>query len=159
RLYDEGLIVLELLQGVDDGVITLPIACGFAGTAINYEVSWTLTHLLVQVVHEHAHGGFLLPTLAGERRATRGPNRGIGSLIDFRLNRHQEDSISFGLSVQCPRIFWSGSYQVLEQEQKEDQRSLSTLRSSCRARGLYKLCSFAGARHGFTGLPISGAAA
>ena len=120
RLHEQGLIVLESLQGVDDGAITLPIACGLAGSPINHQVSWTLTHLLVKVVHEHAHGGFLLPALAGKRRATRGPNRGIGSLIDFRLNRHQEDSISFGLSVQCPRIFWSGSYQVLEQEQKEN---------------------------------------
>ena len=44
---------------------------GASGAAVNEEVLGALGNLFVEVVHEHAHGRFLVPALAGERIAAR----------------------------------------------------------------------------------------
>ena len=90
RLHQQGLIILEFLKGADDGVITLPIARRFPGAAVNHKFIRSLCHFFIEVVHQHAHGGFLLPTLAGKRRAAGRANWGTRFLIDFGLNRHKE---------------------------------------------------------------------
>jgi hypothetical protein len=48
----------------------------------------TLRNFLVEIVHEHAHGGFLLPAFTGDLVAARGANGGWG-LEDFRFNGHE----------------------------------------------------------------------
>src|SRR5437660_526173 len=68
-------------------VVTVPIACRFARSAVHHQFRGTLTYLFVEVVHEHAHGRFLLPALAGECRATRCTD-GV-SLIDLSVYEHE----------------------------------------------------------------------
>ena len=70
RLHEQGLVVAQALQGGHDGVEGLPVAGRLAGAAVDHEVLGTLGDLGVQVVHQHAQGGFLLPALAGELRAS-----------------------------------------------------------------------------------------
>jgi hypothetical protein len=43
-----------------------PIAGGFAGAPVDHQVGWTLGDVRVEVVHEHAQGGFLLPSPAAQ---------------------------------------------------------------------------------------------
>ena len=77
RLHQQGLIVFQRLQRVDDGVVALPIARGATGSAIHHEVLRALSDVRVQIVHQHAHGGFLAPALAGELVAARRFHRDI----------------------------------------------------------------------------------
>ncbi len=79
RLHQQRLVVLQRLQRVDDGVVALPIARGAAGAAVDHEILRTLGDVGIEVVHEHAHGGFLPPTFAGQLIAARRPHRSVGS--------------------------------------------------------------------------------
>ena len=88
RLHQQGLIVLQRLQGFDDGVVALPIARGAAGAAINHEVLRTLGYVGIEVVHEHAHGGFLSPTFARQLIAARRPHRSVGSTRGIGCDWH-----------------------------------------------------------------------
>ncbi len=84
-LDEQGLVVLEALELGDDGVERLPAAGGAPGSAVHDEVVGVLRHLGVEVVHEHAQGGFLLPALAGELGAAGGANgAGTASRFDGR---------------------------------------------------------------------------
>ncbi len=78
RLHQQGLVVLERTQRVDDGVIALPIAGGAAGASVDDEVLRPLGDIFIEVVHQHAHGGFLSPAFTGELVAARSFDRGIG---------------------------------------------------------------------------------
>ena len=84
RLHQQRLVVLEQAKGVHDGVVALPVASGAAGSAIHDEVLGTLGDFLVEVVHQHAHGGFLRPSFAGELIAARRFNRDVRSA--WRIN-------------------------------------------------------------------------
>jgi hypothetical protein len=64
-LDEEGLVVAEVAEAGDDAVIVGPRASGLAGAAIDDEVGGVLGHVGVEVVHQHAEGGLLRPTLAG----------------------------------------------------------------------------------------------
>ena len=89
-LDEQGLIGFQVLERVDDGVESLPRACGAAGAAVDHEVLGALRDLRVQVVHEHAQRCFSLPRLGVERRAARG--------ADFTGCRHGS---SFLRQVSC----------------------------------------------------------
>ena len=65
-LDQQGLVVLELLEGLHDGVERLPAASRTAGAAVDHQVVRTLSDLRVQVVHEHAQGRFGLPALGAD---------------------------------------------------------------------------------------------
>ena len=71
-LDEQRLVVPELAQRAHDRVEALPVARGLADPAVDDEVLGALGHLGVEVVHEHAQGGLLLPRPAGERGAARG---------------------------------------------------------------------------------------
>jgi len=75
RLHQQSFVVLQLLQSFDDGAIGFPAARGAPGSAIDDEVFGAFGDFLVEVIHEHAHGGFLLPAFAGDLVAARGANR------------------------------------------------------------------------------------
>ncbi len=66
RLHDQGLVVLQTLQSGHDRFIALPGAGRLAGASIDDQILRLLGHFRVEIVHQHAHGGFLLPALAGE---------------------------------------------------------------------------------------------
>ncbi len=72
RLHEQRLVVLEAPQRRADDVERLPGARRLAGAAVDDEVVRALRHLGVEVVHEHAQGGFLLPAPAADLGAPRG---------------------------------------------------------------------------------------
>ncbi len=52
-LDEEGLVVVEALQGAHDRPEALPVTGGLARTAVDYEVLGALGDLGVEVVHKH----------------------------------------------------------------------------------------------------------
>src|SRR5262249_54580150 len=77
RLDEERLVVFELPECCDDGVKRLPAPGRLARAAVDHEPVRVLRHLRVEVVHEHAQGGFLNPPLAAALRAARGTNHAM----------------------------------------------------------------------------------
>ena len=53
-LNQQGLLKPERLQGLDDAIEAIPIACGAADAAVHHEFGGILGDLGVEVVHEHA---------------------------------------------------------------------------------------------------------
>ena len=74
-LDQERLVVLEPLELGDDRVEGLPAPRRPTGAAVDDEVVGILGHVGVEVVHQHAQRGFLLPALAGELGAARRADR------------------------------------------------------------------------------------
>ena len=79
RLDEQRLVVPQLAQRAHDGVVAGPVARGLADPAVDDEVLRALGHLGVEVVHEHAQRGLLLPGLAGDRGSARGPDGAHGA--------------------------------------------------------------------------------
>ena len=73
-LDEKRFVIFQRAEGSDDGVKTFPIARGFAGAAIDDEIVGTLGDFGIEIVHEHAQRGFLLPAFAGKLRAARRAN-------------------------------------------------------------------------------------
>ena len=71
RLHDERLVVLEPAEGRDDRIEGGPAARRAARPAVDDEVFGTFGDVRVEVVHQHAERGFLWPSLAGDRHASR----------------------------------------------------------------------------------------
>ena len=75
-LDEERLFVAEALELADDGVEALPVARGLADAAVDDEVLGPLGNFGVEIVHEAAEGGFLLPALAAKGVTAGGANDG-----------------------------------------------------------------------------------
>ena len=73
-LDQQGLVVLQGLEAFDDPVIAFPVPGRLSGAAVHHQVLRPLAHLGIEVVHEHAHGRFLVPALARQGRAARRPD-------------------------------------------------------------------------------------
>ena len=71
-LHQHGLVVLEGAQRGDDGVERLPASSRAAGAAVDHQVLGVFGDLGVEVVHQHAQGGFLLPALTTDLGAAGG---------------------------------------------------------------------------------------
>ena len=84
RLHQQGLIVFQLAQRLQDGVEGFPTARGLPAPAVDHQVLRALGHLRVQVVLDHAVSGFGEPGFAGELGAARGAH-GAGQDISGRL--------------------------------------------------------------------------
>ena len=78
RLDEHRLVVLQRGERAHHRVEARPVAGGLAGAAVDDELVGVLGHLGIEVVHEHAQGGLLLPALSGERGAAGGAD-GAGS--------------------------------------------------------------------------------
>src|SRR5581483_1096663 len=88
RLDEQCLIIVEILERRNDRVISLPTSRRSPGSAVHDKIFWMLRNLLIEVVHEHAHGSFLLPPFTGNlitARSLNGLVRGGGNLS---FNRH-----------------------------------------------------------------------
>ncbi len=72
RLHEQRLVGLELVERAHDRVVRLPAAGRLAGAAVDDEVFGVLGDLGVEVVHEHALGGFGAPALGGADVAASG---------------------------------------------------------------------------------------
>jgi hypothetical protein len=77
-LHKEGFLVAEMFELADDGVEALPVAGGAADAAIDDEVRRALCHFGIEVVHQAAQSGFLLPAFAAQGDAARGADGGNG---------------------------------------------------------------------------------
>ena len=72
-LDQQRLVVLEAAQRADDGVEAVPVAGGLAGAAVHDELIRILCDLRIEVVHQHAQRGLLLPALAADLGAAGRP--------------------------------------------------------------------------------------
>ena len=64
-LHEQSLVVFESAQRIHDRMKAIPIARGFPGAAVDDQIFRTLGDLRIEIVHQHAQRGFLLPTFAG----------------------------------------------------------------------------------------------
>ena len=65
-LHQQGLVVLQPPQGGDQPLVRGPVAGGLAAAAVHHQLLRTLGDRRIQVVHQHAQGGLLVPALTGE---------------------------------------------------------------------------------------------
>ena len=95
-LDEQCVFGAEALEFMDDGMEALPVARGTADAAVYDEVLGALSDFGIEVVHEAAEGGFLLPAFAAEGVAARGTNdrrRGrCGSHDELLRDGHFEDT-------------------------------------------------------------------
>ena len=75
-LDEQRVFRAEALEFADDGVEALPVARGAADAAVDDEVLRALGDFGIEVVHQAAEGGFLLPAFAAELVAARGADDG-----------------------------------------------------------------------------------
>ena len=71
----------ERLQRLHDGVIAIPIADGLAAAAVDDQLGGLFGDVGIEIIHQHAHRGFLLPSFAGERSAARAADDGRACLV------------------------------------------------------------------------------
>jgi hypothetical protein len=74
-LNEKRLVVSQVLQFAHDGMERGPVPSGFACAAVDHQVLRALAHLGVEVVHQHADGRFLAPSLGAQLGAARSSNR------------------------------------------------------------------------------------
>ena len=74
-LYDQGLVVLELLKAGDDGPERFPVAGRLAGPSVDDQLAGALRDLGIEVVHQHPEGAFLRPALCVQACPSGGPDR------------------------------------------------------------------------------------
>src|ERR1022692_3460296 len=76
RLHEQGFIVGERFERAHDGVKRRPVARRPSGAAVDDQLVGVLGDLGIEIVVQHAQGGFLVPSLAAEGGAARGVDRG-----------------------------------------------------------------------------------
>jgi hypothetical protein len=64
RLNEQGLVVFKPAQRTDNGIKTLPISGGPPGAAVNDQSIRSFRDFRIEIVHQHSHGGFLVPPFA-----------------------------------------------------------------------------------------------
>ena len=91
RLDHQRLVGFERPQRAGDRVVARPVARGLARAAVDDQVVGPLGDVGVEVVHQHAQRGFLLPALAGEAGAARRANEtGLGGHDQSAGNQRPE---------------------------------------------------------------------
>ena len=73
-LYQQGFVVFQALQHLNDLVKTLPVAGGAADAAVHHQRLRVFGNVRVQVVHQHPQGGFGQPAFTAQLAAVRGAN-------------------------------------------------------------------------------------
>src|ERR1700722_19279877 len=68
-LHQQRFVRGKFLERANDGMKTLPIPGCFSGSAIDDQVVRSFSDLRIEIVHQHAQGGLLLPALAGDLRS------------------------------------------------------------------------------------------
>ncbi len=71
----QRLVVAEAFELRDDAIERGPVARGFPDPAVDDEVAGTLGDLRIEIVHQHAQGGFRLPAACAQRGTARCPDR------------------------------------------------------------------------------------
>src|SRR5260221_7266733 len=81
-LYEQGLVILQPPKFPCDQMKSSPGTSRFPATSVHDELLWLLGHFGIQVIHQAAQPGLLLPAATGNCPASRGSNRWY-----FRLHR------------------------------------------------------------------------
>ena len=89
-LHQQRFIVFQGSERRNNRVIALPIARRFSAPAIDDQIFRLFGDFRIEVVHQHAHGRFLLPAFAGKSGATRRANRLISGCVFGRNLRHRK---------------------------------------------------------------------
>src|SRR5262249_34890963 len=97
RLHEQGLVVREVLQRMNDCVKCIPASRGSARSAIDDQLAWVLCDVFVEIVHQHPHCGFLMPTFAGNGCSSWRSN---GCVFDHYL-ASPINSVSFMIPSMC----------------------------------------------------------
>jgi hypothetical protein len=84
RLYAESFVIFQGLQALENGVEAFPIPCGLSNSAVNNELGWIFRYLLVQIVHQHPFGCFLVPALTSQG--------GTAGSFDWPIGEHGNPS-------------------------------------------------------------------
>ncbi len=71
RLHQQRFVVFERTKRAHNRVECLPASRRAAGAAVHDQLVRLFSHFRVQIVMQHAQGGFLVPALAGECAAPR----------------------------------------------------------------------------------------
>src|SRR5258707_4477405 len=74
RLHEQGFVLSQVFQRLDDAVETFPIACRLTNAAVNNEFVWLLSHVRIKIIHQHTQSSFLLPAFTRKSSTTRRPN-------------------------------------------------------------------------------------
>src|ERR1700722_3276744 len=65
-LHEERFVRGKFLERANDGMETFPVSRRFSGAAIDDQVVRFFSDLWIEIVHQHAKSGFLLPAFAGD---------------------------------------------------------------------------------------------
>ncbi len=88
-LHQQGLILLEPGQHLDDLIKAGPVAGGAANPAIDHQRLGMLGHLGIQIVHQHPQRRLGEPALGGQFSATRGTDHSVRIMTGILLlHRH-----------------------------------------------------------------------
>ncbi|MNO85326.1 hypothetical protein D3C76_766970 [compost metagenome] len=90
-LHQQGLVVLETGQHLDDLVVAGPVAGGAADAAIDHQGLGMLGHFRIQVVHQHPQRRLGQPALGGKLGAVGGaddPVRVVTGILVLHRHRH-----------------------------------------------------------------------
>jgi len=66
RLHQQGFIVIEVGQALDDLVVALPVARGATNTTVDHQLFRVLGDFRIEVVHQHPQRRFCQPALGGQ---------------------------------------------------------------------------------------------
>jgi len=60
-LHQQGFIIFQVAQGLQDGIKGFPTARSLSAPAVHHQVQWSFGHFGVQIVLDHAVSGFSQP--------------------------------------------------------------------------------------------------
>src|SRR6266498_5861966 len=63
--------MFEFAERVHDRVKRFPASRGAPSSAVNHKLIWILGDVWIEIVHQHPHGGFLMPAFAAALAAPR----------------------------------------------------------------------------------------
>ena len=87
-LHQQGLVVLEALEGLEDGIEALPVARRATAPPVHDELVRVLGDVGIEVVLDHPERRFCQPALAGQLAAARGLDHTVAA-----AGRHLESSL------------------------------------------------------------------
>src|SRR5205814_7701326 len=71
RLNEEGFVFFEPAQGGHDCIESFPTPRGATCSTVNNQLIGILCDVRIEIVHQHPHGGFLMPPFACALTAAR----------------------------------------------------------------------------------------
>ncbi len=124
-LHEERLVVRQRAQRRDDRIERLPAPRCLSRAAVHHQLVRPLRNVGVEVVHEHAEGGLLLPSLARDGRAARCTHR--SSARDVRGDgRHAVPAVS---REKCPRSIACASVTMSVESTRSCSRGATSWRT------------------------------